>query len=329
MSRYETSPFSDPVAVEAWDSWFRWRDGNRLHDVSIEATWLRVARALASVEKNAASRWVQRLVDAQASWQLLFDEKILASAGTQREEWPQAPVAVLNLARFVSAPFTPYAKFDFATFGRIAELAVRGLDNALSASAAQGHPRSEMRIGVIGLADALVMLDKDYATVEARIAAGAIARALAENCLRGSLTLARERGACADASQLEDSSRRRHWPEDLLNAIRCGLRHRLLTAITPQHRLALLANHVADALDPIGVTRTRSPGYALALAHRCATEDALRAAVTSITQPVLKESQLAMRNAVQPWIDAPIDLPLHGNGNNGRATILPHAALVL
>src|SRR4051812_42795915 len=50
MPKYEPSPFSDPVAVDAWDSWFRWRDGNRLYDLSIETTWLRVARALAGVE---------------------------------------------------------------------------------------------------------------------------------------------------------------------------------------------------------------------------------------------------------------------------------------
>src|SRR4051812_44150649 len=131
MPKYEPSPFSDPAAVDAWDSWFRWREGSRLYDLSIETTWLRVARALAGVENSAVSRWVQRFVDAQAGWQLLFDEKILASAGTGRPEWPQAPVAVLNASRFVSAPFTRGAQFNFGAFGRIAELAVRGLDNAL------------------------------------------------------------------------------------------------------------------------------------------------------------------------------------------------------
>jgi ribonucleoside-diphosphate reductase alpha chain len=328
MSRYETSPFSDPLAVDAWDSWFRWRDGSRLHDVSIEATWLRVARALAAVEASAASRWVQRFVDAQASWQLLFDEKILASAGTQREEWPESPVAVLNLARFVCAPFTPFAKFDFTTFGKIAELAVRGLDNALSLRSPHGRTYCEMRVGIIGLADALMMLEKDYATVDARITAGAIARVLAEGCLRSSIALAQERGACATTAQLVDASLARHWPDDLLAELRHGLRHRTLTAIAPQHRLALLANNVADALDPISATRTRSPGYALALANRCATEEAVRSTAARIHQAATKESQLAMRSAVQPWIDAPIDYPAQGNGNNGnngRSLKLPQA----
>src|SRR6476646_6288099 len=119
IPRYEPSPFSDPVAVDAWDTWFRWRDGSRLYDLSIETTWLRVARALAAVENSAATRWAQRFVDAQAGWQLLFDEKILPTAGTGRPEWPQAPVAVLNAARFVSAPFAREAQFDFAAFERI------------------------------------------------------------------------------------------------------------------------------------------------------------------------------------------------------------------
>ena len=314
MPGYESSPFSDPAAVAAWDTWFRWRDGSRLHDLSIEATWLRVARALAAVENSAAARWVQRFVDAQAGWQLMFDEKILASAGTDRPEWPQAPVAVLNAGRFVSAPFTPEAQFDFAAFGRVAELAVRGLDNALLAQTDRRNPRHEIRVGIIGLGDALLMLEKDYATIEARSVAGEVARTLAEGCLRGSLALARERGTCADASKLIQSSHARRMPADLLAEIAPGLRHSALTAITSQPRLALLANHVSDALDPISgdVARTRSRGSAVSHAQRYIADDSNRRAPISQPAQTSAAAQLALRNAMQPWIDAPIDYPVRG-----------------
>jgi len=328
MTQYEPSPFSDPVAVDAWDSWFRWRDGSRLHDVSIEATWLRVARALAAIEQNEAPRWVQRFVDAQASWQLVFDEKILASAGTGHDEWPESPVAALNLARFVSAAFTPLAQFDFAAFGRTAELAVRGLDNALLIKSEGRNPGCAIRVGFIGLADALLMLGKDYATVDARIVAGAIARAMAEACMRGSLALARERGSCAASTVLIETNRARHWPEDLLAEIGHGLRHRALTAITSQYRLALLANNVTDALNPIGATHTRSPGYALSLAQKYLAEDSNRSVPLNIAAPISAESQLAMRTAVQPWIDAPIDYPVPTNVVRPRIGITPRSTQI-
>ncbi len=328
MPRYEPSPFSDPVAVDAWDTWFRWRDGSRLHDLSIETTWLRVARALAAVENNATTRWAQRFVDAQAGWQLLFDEKILATAGTDRPEWPQAPVAVLNAARFVSAPFTREAQFDFTTFERVAELAVRGLDNALLTQVSGRDPKCEIRVGIIGLGDALLMLGQDYATVEARILAGAIARTLAEGCLRSSLALARERGACADARKLIEISQTRQMPAELLTGIKHGLRHSALTAITSQHRLALLANRVSDALDPIlaaDVTHPRAPGYAAALAQRYAAEDSDRRLLSNTQAQISMNVQSSMRHAIQPWIDAPIDYPLQNKQARaaGLVKVLP------
>ena len=326
MPRYEPSPFSDPVAVDAWDSWFRWRDGSRLYDLSIEATWLRVARTLAAVETSASARWVQRFVDAQAGWQLLFDEKILATAGTDRPEWPQEPVAVLNAVRFVSTPFTREAKFDFTAFERVAELAVRGLDNALLAQADGRNPRCGIRVGIIGLGDALLMLGQDYASVEARILGGAIARTLAEGCLRSSLALARARGACADARTLIEINHTRHLPADLLTGIESGLRHSALTAITSQHRLALLANHVSDALNPIvdaGVTHPRSPGYALAQAQRYAAEDSNRRLLGNTQAQTSMNAQLSMRHAMQPWIDAPIDYPLQRTQVRAAGLIKP------
>lgn len=314
MPTYEISPFSDPAAVDAWDTWFRWRDGSHLYDVSIEATWLRVARALAAVEKNEMPRWIRRFVDAQAGWQLLFDQKILASAGTDHADWPEAPIAVLNAARFVTAPFTNCAQFDFAAFARLAELAVRGLDNALLAQANGREPKHEIRIGLIGVGDALLMLDKEYATVEARLVAGAIARTLAESCLRASLALARERGACPGAGKLIQASQTRLWPSDLLAELAHGTRHSALTAITSQRRLALLANQVTDALDPIScdkAARLRSPGYGIAQAQRYASEDYMRGLLAGLkAHDCSSNAQLAMRNAVQSWIDADIDYPL-------------------
>jgi len=326
ISRYATSPFSDAVAVETWDTWFRWRNGGQLRDLSIEATWLRVAEALAAVEATEPARWLQRFMDAQVDWRLLFDESILASAGTDHADWPQTPTAVLNAAQFVSAPFAPDACFDFAGFGHVAKLAVRGLDNALLAQSGRSRT-SKIRVGMIGVADALAFLGKDYDSIDARAGAESMARTLAEACLYASSHLARERGPCSAGSDaLLEAYERRGAPAELIaDASRRGLRHASLTAITSQRRLALLANNVADALDPVagntGTPLSRSRGYALALARQHTTEASARR-LSSKTPAVSIAAQVEMRSAVQPWMDIPIDYPFRKPDVSSACTAL-------
>ena len=52
-----SSPFVSPVAVEAWDTWFRWRENGTLHDDTVDATWRRVASAdVAACDGEAMTR---------------------------------------------------------------------------------------------------------------------------------------------------------------------------------------------------------------------------------------------------------------------------------
>jgi ribonucleoside-diphosphate reductase alpha chain len=67
-----------------------------------------------------------------------------------------------------------------------------------------------------------------------------------------------------------------------------GVRHAALTAIDPQPRLARLANNVADALDP----------SAAPVAPQAMSDDVANARDHATT---------AIRMAMQPWIDAPIE----------------------
>ena len=126
------SPFINPLAVEVWDTWFRWREFGQLRDLTIDATWDRVATALMGVESGIdRGPFKRRLMDAFASWQLLLDERVLETAGTPTLSWRNDDlVAVLNVARFVRAPCTQHASFDLVTFEDVATLAVRALDNA-------------------------------------------------------------------------------------------------------------------------------------------------------------------------------------------------------
>ena len=69
-----------PIARQVWET--RYRAGA---EGSIEATWRRVARALAAVEPIAARQWEQCFLDVLADFQFLPGGRILAGAGTHRD----------------------------------------------------------------------------------------------------------------------------------------------------------------------------------------------------------------------------------------------------
>ncbi len=276
--------FTAPAAVDAWDNWFRWRDADRLHDRTIDATWWRVANAIVSANLEG-QHWARRYADAFSRWQLLPDERLLRIAGTATGLASIAsPCAVLNVSAFVIAPRTRQARFDDERFAHVAGLAVRMLDDALVAMNGALSDAAELRIGLIGFADALHALGIDYAGARAVEHADLIGNTLACGTMQGALELIDERGPLGPASacQLATWQGRRVADAQRDAAARNGVRHSRLTTIDPQVRLSLLANHASDALDPRPETAT---GTTVA-------------------------AQTAIRAAIQPWIDAPIAYPL-------------------
>lgn len=295
--------FTDPAAVEAWDRWFRWRDDGGLHDFTVDATWRRVADAIAGAEGPEAPSWSRRFSDAFSRWRLLPDVRLLQHAGTGNKLADLCdPAAVLNAAMFVRWPGTPRAVFKRESFVATAALAVRLLDDVLL-SYGKNSADPQPRLGLIGVADALQLLSLPYDSTMARQCAGDIALALAEGALLGATGLARERGpADCDQQQLAQRWRRLGAPETLVEAVlRWGMRYSRLTQIEPQPQLALLANDASDALDPrpfdAGLP-THRPAYEQESGHR------------NETAQTLVQAQVALRAAMQPWVDAPIDYPL-------------------
>jgi ribonucleoside-diphosphate reductase alpha chain len=317
------SPFLDPSAVEAWDAWFRWRSDGELHDLTIEASWDRVATALAAAEASSAAtaEWRCRIRQAIGDWQLLLDLRLLSSAGTGRCDWNDADLcAALNVAAFVRDPFSGWASFDGIAFRRCAELAVRALDNALLLTGQADGPPPQLRIGLIGLADALALLGRGYATPAGLEQARKIAALLAEATLAGSVRLAAERGARLpfDTEHRACAERRGIAAGVIADAERHGLRHAALTAVDSQPRLALLANHVADALDPlpeetdwqiIGDRHLRCSGFAHSLRKRHLLASGVALPPIDASQAPGIADQILLRAELAPWIDAPIDYP--------------------
>ncbi len=311
------SPFIEPAAVEAWDAWFRWRHHAHLCDVSIDDTWRRVAGALAAVEsEDGRALWFGRFLDVLATWQLLPDERLLAAAGTGPTPWHGETLdAVLNLAAFVATDRDDTKRIDPVDVAQVAEVAVRMLDNAALLA---GVTAPRLRIGLTGVADALALLGCGYDDDAGRVLVAAWARALAEGSFAASAELALERGATGGAIPAIERAILRGFAPDVVRAAHHhGLRHRRLTAIVPHPRLALLANDVADALDPLQDaphprTIIAAPGdgrtmYSSGCALNVLQAGGSRAHAAPATLAALPWSaQIRMRAAVQPWMDEPI-----------------------
>jgi ribonucleoside-diphosphate reductase alpha chain len=314
------SPFTDLASVHAWDAWFRWRDQAVPRDATIEDTWHRVATALASAEAGHAAGQHLRCMDALASWRLLPDERLLRDAGTGRITWRDGILhAVLNAAAFVPSGSGSGIAISLTSLTDCATLAVRVLDNAALLA---GVTAPRLRIGLIGIADALALLGFGYDSDAGRAQAASMARALTEGCFIGNTQLAAERGACADDIRATLArAALRHTPQVMLHdAARHGLRHAQLTAITSQPRLALLANDVADAADPLrgenhahviaalsGQRVIRSSGYALNLLRKRGTG---RGDWPATLAEMPCTTQIMMRAVLQPWMDETITYPL-------------------
>lgn len=313
-------PFVDPAAVEAWDAWFRWREGNELRDITIEATWSRVARALSALEPAQQTPHEQSLAEALASWRLLVDARIVAGAGRDDFAWPtDRLVAGINLAAFVTLPFTPKASLRADALAATVALALRVIDNVLTAGNRAGLPP---RLAIVGFADALAMLGIDYTADAAATTATTLARSLAAACLVESSALARERGNLVDAAwrahALDKAQRLDLPPARLQDIDRHGLRLGPVLSADPQPRLALFANNVADALSPlrgerqvysiagpVGRRQVVASGFAITLWHQ------LHARSPDTVFPFTTASAVGDRGedrilaAVQPWLDCP------------------------
>ncbi|MBI3777609.1 MAG: adenosylcobalamin-dependent ribonucleoside-diphosphate reductase [Gammaproteobacteria bacterium] len=77
-------PFITEISRHIWDSKYRFRDGDVVHDETIDDTWRRIARTLAGVEKDNWSRWEQVFYEALRDFRFLPGGRIQAGAGTGR-----------------------------------------------------------------------------------------------------------------------------------------------------------------------------------------------------------------------------------------------------
>lgn len=79
-----TDPFLTEISRHIWDSKYRFRDDDQVHDRTVEDTWRRIARTLAAVEKDDGNRWENYFYEALRDFRFLPGGRIQAGAGTGR-----------------------------------------------------------------------------------------------------------------------------------------------------------------------------------------------------------------------------------------------------
>jgi ribonucleoside-diphosphate reductase alpha chain len=167
----------------------------------------------------------------------------------------------LNLAAFVRAPFATDATFDHAALEEATRIAVRLLDDVIDASryplpaqADEARAKRRVGLGVTGLADALAMLNLEYASDAARDFAADLMRRVRDAAYRTSIELAREKGAFPrfDADAFLASGFAQRLPADIRADIAAhGIHNSHLLAIAPAGTISLLANNVSSGIEPV------------------------------------------------------------------------------
>ena len=79
-----STPFANMLAQDIWESRYRFVDADGAPEASIDATWSRIARALASAEPRDRAQWERRFEEVLADFKFLPGGRIVAGAGTGR-----------------------------------------------------------------------------------------------------------------------------------------------------------------------------------------------------------------------------------------------------
>ncbi|HLT99917.1 MAG TPA: adenosylcobalamin-dependent ribonucleoside-diphosphate reductase [Burkholderiaceae bacterium] len=167
----------------------------------------------------------------------------------------------LNLTAYVRDAFSDAASFDYEEMRRATRLAVRMLDNVLTATKwpleeqkREADAKRRLGLGFTGLGDTLIMLGLRYDSEEGREAAARFAREMRDAAYEASVELARERGAFPlfDADKYLASAFASRLPDALKDKIRqYGIRNSHLTSIAPTGTISLaFADNASNGIEP-------------------------------------------------------------------------------
>jgi ribonucleoside-diphosphate reductase alpha chain len=256
--------------------------------------------------------------------------------------WGACLLASIDLTRVIRSPYTPFASIDLGALERLTRTGVALLDEAIDhchfpwpQQAILARQQRRVGLGLLGLADALILLGLRYDTAQGRAAARQIMRTIQWTAWEASIERARGLGPCPASNPehlLWPGHSASRLPPRLHAAIRrYGVRNTHLTCIAPTGTLSLAwADNASPGIEPVFSPEGRRPrGSAQAPGLLPLTSPALRrwqAMQEATRRPPCSTSpwpaawvtrdetpaaaQIAMVGALQPWVDGGISKTL-------------------
>jgi ribonucleoside-diphosphate reductase alpha chain len=287
-----------------------------MHALHQDALWELVNPRTARVTHTIPARRIWSLL-CEAAWRtgdpgVLFIDEInrcnptpalgQIEATNPCGEQPLLPFEACNLGSINLAPFARPAGFDWQGLDETARLAVRFLDNVIDAGS---YPLPEIArislanrkigLGVMGLAEALILLDIPYASERAVAFASHVMERISEVAREASAALARQRGSFPN---FEAST----WPRRGYDA----MRNASLTTIAPTGTLSIIAG-TSSGIEPlfaVAYYRTVLEGTEMAEVSPLFV-DALEKHGLPV-EPIVEE--VSRTGTIQPMRHLPLDL---------------------
>lgn len=316
-------------AVDADRDWKLTWKGSTIRRVKARALWTMIMRQ----NYEAAEPGVLFVDRINASNPLNYLEQISSTNSCAEQPLPPngtCPLTSINLARLVTAPFTPKARLDLAEPRRLTAIAVRMLDNAVDVSdyaveeqRVEAQTKRRIGIGVTGVADALAMLSVPYGSAASTDLIESWMRTLSNSAYLASAQLAATRGAFAvyDRDQHMKNELIQSLDANVQTAIAThGLRNATLTTIAPTGTTSMFGGNVSSGIEPIFSTSykrkiTEADGskseqviedYAAHLYHQIYGETAPLPAGFVTVADLTPEDHLRVQAAAQNWVDSGI-----------------------
>ncbi|MEP5758362.1 MAG: adenosylcobalamin-dependent ribonucleoside-diphosphate reductase [Litoreibacter sp.] len=317
------------AAVDADADWALIWDGIPIRRIKARTLW----NAIMQQTYAAAEPGVLFIDRINAKNPLNYLEHITATNSCAEQPLPPngtCPLASINLAKLVTAPFGDEAKFNTTELRDLVSVAVRMLDNAIDVSkfavdaqTREAQDKRRIGIGVTGVADALIMLGIRYGSKEAEIKVGEWMRCIQNAAYLASTKLAAERGAFA----LFDKEKHMRQPAikaldpDVRAAIEThGLRNGTLTTIAPTGTTSMLGGNVSSGIEPVFAASykrkmTKPDGtsgedlvqdYAVWLFHQMFGKDTPLTNAFVTAQDLSPDDHVRMQAAAQVWVDSGI-----------------------
>lgn len=84
------------ISTQIWDMKYRYKTDGKIIDHTVEDSWKRVAKAVASMEQKDSALWEERFYDILRDYRFLPGGRILANAGTSRTQTTMFNCYVMN-----------------------------------------------------------------------------------------------------------------------------------------------------------------------------------------------------------------------------------------